>query len=103
MGDPDPPCQERGCERDPIECRVIDLLTGEPALVEHYCPDHAERHGYCRMCGDFSAGDEGYEFLHPGRCRECEEEVRQEQREWDDPEDDDDWLDEEERDALLKI
>ena len=38
------------------------------------CPEHAADEGYCAMCGEFSAGQDGFDWHHPGLCDNCNDE-----------------------------
>ncbi len=54
------------------------------------CAEHAAL-WYCLGCGNFSAGTEGFDFLHRGYCDNCsftiraEEEALEDDNDWDDP------------------
>jgi hypothetical protein len=53
-----------------------DLLAEPPVVSEWLCGTHAAGAGYCYVCGRFSAGEDGFDHLHPGLCDECHVEVR---------------------------
>jgi hypothetical protein len=93
--DPDPPhaCQQEGCTAEAVECQYPDYAEEGDGQVVWYCPDHAVAAGFCSICGAFWGGIESFEFLHPGRCDDCQREIEREQREWENP-DPYEWLDE---------
>ncbi len=61
-------CQERGCRRPAILCR----MPGEAVLLSasfRLCPSHAVADGFCGSCGAFIGTDElGAEGICDG-CR----------------------------------
>jgi hypothetical protein len=57
---------------------------------ERLCCDCAPMLGYCRSCGEFWGGVESFEFLHPGLCDHCYDEIRQDMYEFE-PEDEYAW------------
>ena len=71
-------CGEVGCTRRAIPCYFSDdFLAESPQVSEYLCPDHAARAGYCRLCGAFEGGTEGFEFSHPGYCESCSYELEE--------------------------
>ena len=62
-----PCCAEAGCTAPGDPC----YLPSEDAPTAHYCPAHAAANGFCWRCGQFGAGLETFEFLHPGTCDNC--------------------------------
>lgn len=44
----------------PLDQKPDDVLCGKCASL-----------WYCLSCGNFSAGCEGFDFLHPGLCDNC--------------------------------
>jgi hypothetical protein len=67
------------------------LLPLDEEPNNYYCLEHAEENGYCRECGLFAAGTEGFDFLHRGVCDGCHEELLAEMALEDAV--DDDWID----------
>lgn len=65
------------CEKcslpDAIPCFLITSKNNEPD--EYLCSSCAEKEGYCSLCGWFSAGLDGFDFLHPGLCNNCHEQI----------------------------
>ena len=73
------PCEEEGCcEADTIKCIVWHPEDQNEWTedVFYYCGDHAEDNGFCVGCGTFSAGLESFDFIHPGLCDNCYDEVK---------------------------
>jgi hypothetical protein len=68
-------CQHEGCNQAGFECRNF-CVDEEEFPPEFYCGEHAFDHGFCNGCGDFNAGIESFEFLHPGLCDNCYSELR---------------------------
>lgn len=66
-------CEHEGCEStDTIRC--INLY--HPDDPENwYCPEHAAEEGFCSCCGIFSAGIESFDFIHPGLCDNCYDQI----------------------------
>lgn len=60
-------CEEKGCMRAALECRILHPNPGALTKAEHifywYCPEHAEKHGFCPGCGEHSLS---------GLCESCE-------------------------------
>jgi hypothetical protein len=79
------PCGAEGCDREPIPCYLLGGVPGVTKPDEWYCPQHAEENGYCRSCGTFCGGMESFEFIHPGYCDNCHDQLHED----DDPNDDD--------------
>lgn len=75
-------CKHPGCDATGFECCVLTGTDDDPP-VEYYCTDHAMQHGFCTVCGVFSAGMETFEFIHPGVCDTCDDELRAENDELD--------------------
>jgi len=49
-------CQEKGCEKEAIECHYSKVEEDElHEYTEYYCEEHAVIHGYCKNCGTFAA------------------------------------------------
>ncbi len=63
-------------------------FTAERAPDEVLCLDCAPRQGYCYSCGDFWAGINSFDFIHPGICDHCHDAARQD---FDDGCEDEDW------------
>jgi len=68
-------CQKKGCLEEAISCRVFDHVEGEDCY-EYLCPEHAVEAGYCGCCGEFSAGIDSFDFVHPGLCDMCDDAIR---------------------------
>lgn len=83
-----PACQEPGCTTgyEVVECRCRGE-GGAEDLVEYYCTEHCQKHGYCWGCGEFWAGVEMFDFEPSGLCEHCKEEIGAEVEEWDEERD----------------
>lgn len=80
------PCEHPDCAEDGIPCFLYpDLDTPH----EWFCPTHAAENGYCASCGIFSSGIESFDFLHPGYCDNCWDEIEAENAE---PDEDDEYV-----------
>ncbi len=70
---------EPNCEStDTIKC-TVGYHDDNGQWVEdvfYYCADHAADHGFCFSCGLFCAGIESFDFIHPGLCDNCFDEIR---------------------------
>lgn len=87
-------CSE--CKKDTDGLMKCTYPDGEEI---HLCPDCLKADGsFCKFCGYFSSGTEGFDIVHPGYCDNCIEEMEQddfwgdEDDEW--PSEDDDSEDE---------
>jgi len=49
----------------------------ERAPDERLCPTCAADAGYCCSCGDFWAGISSFDFVHPGLCDHCHDQIQQ--------------------------
>lgn len=65
-------CQHEGCQNDGRAC-FLDAWDDEPN--GQYCGEHAHLYGFCRICGLFWGGIESFEFLHPGLCDNCHDQI----------------------------
>lgn len=92
-------CSHAGCYKhgeDVIECYLPDYEVDEEGFRTnnepdyYYCWEHADTHGFCKMCGEFWAGIESFEFIHPGFCDNCDDEM---ERDFDRGFDDEDYFD----------
>ena len=92
-------CSHAGCWKhgeDVIECYLPDYEVDEEGFRTndepdyYYCWEHADTHGFCKMCGEFWAGIESFEFIHPGFCDNCDDEM---ERDFDRGFDDEDYFD----------
>lgn len=92
-------CSHAGCYKhgeDVIECYLPDYEVDEEGFRTnnepdyYYCWEHADTHGFCKMCGEFWAGIESFEFIHPGFCDNCDDEM---ERDFDRDFDDEDYFD----------
>jgi len=82
-------CEEPGCDEQAIEC----YLNDDADTVEHFCPIHCYKNGYCYGCGNFFCGMEDFDFNNPSHlCFNCrtevnsdieDEELSTEMSEWD--------------------
>ena len=61
-------CQHPGCQYQGLECWLPENFDKADEIL---CPEHAEEAGYCRYCGWFAAGTEGFDFYHRGLCDNC--------------------------------
>ena len=77
-------CSEPNCWKhgeDVIECYLPNYEVDEEGFRTnsepdyYYCWDHADKNGFCKMCGEFWAGIESFEFIHPGFCDNCDDEM----------------------------
>lgn len=63
---------------------------------EVLCPDHAKL-WYCLGCGNFCAGQNSFDFVHPGYCDNCAHEIQEgeddEYEYWDGDDSEDAWCD----------
>ena len=70
-------CDEKGCtstDTMPVWLEPGDEPDG------YYCGEHIEQAGFCKGCGQFSAGIESFSFGDfPGFCDNCAEEIRYEE------------------------
>ena len=67
-------CQHDGCTSGAISCYLMD--TDRDGLPDELlCSAHAAEAGYCMVCGDFWGGIESFDFLHPGVCDNCHDEL----------------------------
>lgn len=87
-------CQHPGCPREGVPCFLPDHGPDDPDDPdEWFCVDHAPEHGYCYVCGTFSAGMEAFDFPniyghYPGMCPGCSDETKAEMEMIDFEEDD---------------
>jgi len=83
-------CQHDGCwKRDAVPCFLPDYDEpegddGKPSY--YYCFKHAPQEGFCYICRQFWAGIESFDFIHPGLCDNCNEQI---EHDFDDGDDDD--------------
>jgi len=68
-------CNEEGCKKESIvRCYLPDNdFDSEPD--EYYCAKHAQENGYCIGCGIFCAGINSFDFIHPGWCDNCYDQI----------------------------
>jgi hypothetical protein len=72
-------CEHKGCWKRGFECFINPSMYDEPSeapLIFIYCHEHAEKEGFCSICGDFWGGIESFEFWHPGICDNCWDEIQ---------------------------
>jgi len=80
-------CMEDGCWiRHTTACFMPDYDNphddGKPDY--YYCSKHASRF-FCRICGQFWAGIESFNFMHSGLCDNCYDQIEHDFRdEYDD-------------------
>jgi hypothetical protein len=69
-------CQNEGCFSAGLECRVGGLEHGKMQYAYfYYCPQHAAEEGFCGCCGEFWAGIDSFDLIHPGLCDHCYEQL----------------------------
>lgn len=95
------PCAEPGCTEQAIECYVPDYEhDGWTDAPEHFCSEHAPKHGYCSFCGALRCDMDSIGGLtFEGLCGDCTRDLRREHNEEeyaytsysDDPDDDDEY------------
>lgn len=96
-------CSECGKDTDGLmTCMFAD---GEEI---HLCPDCLKADGsFCLSCGHFCAGMTNFDFVHPGYCDNCWDEIRAENHDWEcdeeeyDPFQDDDYDEQDFRNGSL--
>ena len=74
-------CEEKDCNKsgDRLLTCTVDYTddSGDwQTDVFLYCADHAVENGFCCGCGIFCAGIESFDFIHPGLCDNCYDEVK---------------------------
>ena len=62
-------CEKCGADAIPVH---VEGCEGED--TGWLCPEHAADEGYCAMCGEFSAGQDGFDIWHQGLCDNCNDE-----------------------------
>ena len=75
------PCYEMDHYSSARALTVHGKFTGVVAMFardpdEILCSEHANKRGYCRGCGEFWAGTNGFDFIHPGLCEFCDRDNR---------------------------
>lgn len=68
-------CEHEGCTSEAIACQLDDDFFDDK-VSEWLCPEHAHEAGYCMVCGRFWGGIESFDFLHPGYCDNCWDEIQ---------------------------
>lgn len=73
------------CKKE-TECLTDCYLPIQEGVHERLCPVCLKEDGsYCLVCGQYCSGMESFDFIHPGYCDNCYDEITS----------DDDWDDEE--------
>jgi hypothetical protein len=67
-------CSYPGCWKRGSECYLPDNYDWDRPS-EYMCDDHKGLF-YCLSCGQFWAGIESFDFIHPGYCDNCWDEIR---------------------------
>jgi len=67
-------CQEPGCEKEGIECKLYDYDFKSVLIT--YCTDHCKKNGFCRRCGEFWGGVAGVELDEDGLCPACKDKLK---------------------------
>lgn len=62
---------------EPPRCSGPEYRLRERPPDEVLCAECAVAAGYCRSCGDFWAGITSFDFIHPGLCDHCHDQIRQ--------------------------
>lgn len=70
------PCQHEGCTNTDTTPCYINWIDEEPE--GYYCDEHIAEEGFCQMCGLFAAGTEHFDFIHPGYCDACWDQLKSE-------------------------
>lgn len=85
-------CMENGCwKRHATACFLPDYdnLNDDDGKPDYYyCGKHASRF-FCRICGQFWAGIESFDFMHPGLCDNCYDQIAHDFDDGDDHSDED--------------
>jgi len=68
-----PKCFMPGCDKAGYPC----FINSEKAS-EYLCAAHQIVRGFCSCCGNFSAGQDGFDFVHPGLCDICHDQIKSE-------------------------
>lgn len=64
-------CEEKNCNnKDVLKCFLYDYEE-KKEFIWYYCTEHASKNGFCCCCGEFWAGIESFDFIHPGLCDNC--------------------------------
>lgn len=80
------------CKKE-TECLTDCHLPIQDEVHERLCPTCLKADGsYCLVCGQFCSGMESFDFIHPGYCDNCWDEIRSD---CDDDYDEDEWEDDE--------
>lgn len=92
-------CEQEGCkEAASVKCYLPDTDFDEPPDYT-YCCKHAKDEGFCMGCGQFCAGITSFDFIHPGWCDNCYDEISgndDDEESWEHA--DDYWEDEDDKD-----
>lgn len=71
-------CDE--CKKDTDGLMTCTFTDGERIRL---CPDCLEADGsFCLRCGEFCSGLESFDFIHPGYCDNCWDEIRAQNDDW---------------------
>jgi hypothetical protein len=70
-------CQEDNCNSNgTVACWLPDDKDCQE-ITNYYCEKHAAENGYCYLCGEFWAGIESFDIVHPGLCDTCYDDLNQ--------------------------
>ena len=73
-------CAHEGCSRQDTQPYILHPVDINAELF-YYCPEHAQEHGFCWMCGEFWGNVEGVGFDEGGLCPNCAYDARMEKYE----------------------
>lgn len=67
-------CSE--CGKDTDGLTICTFTDGQEIKL---CPDCLKAdNNFCKSCGHFASGTEGFDIVHPGYCNNCIEEMEDE-------------------------
>lgn len=97
-GKPAGMCHEPGCTEYGLACWLPDYYgDGTSKRPDaYYCREHIRNTGFCKGCGSFHGGEESFDFGlngYDGFCDICADQLRADDRGWDDDDDDYDGYD----------
>jgi len=69
------------CRTDTNGLMMCQFPTGDEPI--YLCPDCLRKDGnFCFCCGMFSSGLQSFDFIHPGYCDTCWDEIENEVEDW---------------------